>query len=82
MSAINACIKCISEYEKELGVPKTPLAKAARIELAALEAVAEAAREFSPRAYHAPMCPKREDYTKTCDCGYDEFCAALDKVKK
>ena len=45
MSAINACIKCISEYEKELGVPKTPLAKAARIELAALEAVAELLQE-------------------------------------
>ena len=51
-------------------------AKAAA-ELAALEAVRDAARKFRVRSDHAYLCPKRADYKKECDCHYDEFVAAL-----
>ena len=41
MDALKKCIEAIEGYEKELGMTKTPLAKAGRAELAALEAVVE-----------------------------------------
>lgn len=85
-------MSAFSELSKKRVIDRTPLdnsvlfsrhgdVQQAAAELAALHAVVEAAMKFRHRAYHAPMCPKRADFSKVCDCYHDEFIAALDGVK-